>query len=167
MDVCKKLEATAMSEKNTKLDVLTRVRNEMEASVIVQCLADCGIAASSVGGFTSGFKAEAPGDVAVLVKHDELELAKNELATFREGFTFDPSIHFGNAEEEDTQYDEADYELTWNKLGRAFAVAYILCTLITFLAFLFTRSSAYLVSTITEVLVFVIALLAAIKFQKK
>jgi hypothetical protein len=73
-----------MPEKSDRLEVLTRVANDVEASLIVQRLADFGITASAVGGFTSGFRAEAPGDVAILIKQDDLARAKDALASIRQ-----------------------------------------------------------------------------------
>jgi hypothetical protein len=73
-----------MPENHDRLEVLSRVANDVEASLIVQRLADYGITASAVGGFTSGFRAEAPGDVAILVKQDDLARAKSVLASIRQ-----------------------------------------------------------------------------------
>jgi hypothetical protein len=72
-----------MSAKSDTLEVLARVANEIEASLIVQCLGNHGITARAVGGFTSGFRAEAPGDVSVLVMSGDLARAKNVLTTTR------------------------------------------------------------------------------------
>lgn len=67
------------------LKVLASVPTEMEADVIVAALDARGIEATATGGFTSGFKAEAPGMVKVLVKSDDLETARQALAeTVRE-----------------------------------------------------------------------------------
>ena len=63
------------------LEVLTTLRTEVEASVLVAALAEVGIKAVAAGGYTSGFKAEAPGDVQILVKQDDLERAHKALAT--------------------------------------------------------------------------------------
>jgi hypothetical protein len=74
-----------MSAESDTLEVVARVTNEMEASLIVQCLANQGINARAVGGFTSGFRAEAPGDVSVLVRSGDLERAKKVVAATRQG----------------------------------------------------------------------------------
>ena len=67
------------------LKVLASVPTETEATVIVAALDARGIEATATGGFTSGFKAEAPGMVKVLVKSDDLEPARQALAeTMRE-----------------------------------------------------------------------------------
>ncbi len=63
--------------------VLLTTRNEVEAAGIVTALAACDIEASITGGFTSGFKAEAPGNVQVLVRSADLERAKQALAEIR------------------------------------------------------------------------------------
>ncbi len=60
--------------------VLTSVANEIEAAAIATALADYGIEAAVTGGFTAGFKAEAPGLVQILVKESDLDRAKPALA---------------------------------------------------------------------------------------
>jgi hypothetical protein len=74
-----------MSAKSDTIEVVARVANEMEASLIVQCLTNQGITARAVGGFTSGFRAEAPGDVSVLVMSGDLERAKKIVAAAQQG----------------------------------------------------------------------------------
>jgi hypothetical protein len=63
------------SAKNESLTVLTSVPHEFEAEMIVGELQRRGIPATSTGGFVSNFKAEAPGNVRVLVKQSDLEQA--------------------------------------------------------------------------------------------
>jgi hypothetical protein len=63
-------------------EVLTRVPSDVEAAAIVTALAARGIKASTTGGFTAGFRAEAPGDVSVIVRHEDLDRAKQVLAGF-------------------------------------------------------------------------------------
>ena len=63
---------------------LLSVPNEIEAAAIVNALADYDIEAFAAGGYTAGFRAEAPGNVTVLVKHADLERAKQALAEIRE-----------------------------------------------------------------------------------
>jgi hypothetical protein len=65
-------------------DVLLSVSSEIEAAAIVTALAEYDIQAISVGGYTSGFKAEAPGVVAVVVKLAEFDCAKQALMEIRE-----------------------------------------------------------------------------------
>jgi hypothetical protein len=63
--------------------VLLSVANEIEAGSILTALADYDIEASTVGGFTSGFKAEAPGSVQILVRRADLDRANRALAEIR------------------------------------------------------------------------------------
>ena len=60
--------------------VVARVANEIEAAPIVALLAQHGIDASTTGGFTAGFRAEAPGEVCVIVRYGELPRARQLLA---------------------------------------------------------------------------------------
>ena len=62
---------------------LLSVRTEIEATAIVTALAGYGIEAFAVGGYTAGFRAEAPGNVQVLVKHANLDRAKQALGEIR------------------------------------------------------------------------------------
>ena len=59
------------------------VRTEMEANLIAGMLEEQGIEASVTGGFTSGFKAEAPGDVHVSVRNSDLARARGLLEEIR------------------------------------------------------------------------------------
>jgi hypothetical protein len=65
-------------------EVLLSISSEVEAAAIVTALAQYGIQAISVGGYVSGFKAEAPGNVAVVVKLAEFDRAKRALAETRQ-----------------------------------------------------------------------------------
>jgi hypothetical protein len=53
---------------------------ETEACLIVQFLADHEIDARAVGGFIAGFQAEAPANVAVVVKQCDSDRARKLLA---------------------------------------------------------------------------------------
>lgn len=64
--------------------VVARVPTEFEADVIVSALEAAGIKAMAVGGPTAGFRAEAPGDVAVVVPENEAAEAEVVLAEFRQ-----------------------------------------------------------------------------------
>lgn len=66
-------------DKHDKLTTLTTVNDEMHASVIVTTLNDKGIKAKATGGFTAGFRAEAPGYVDVVVSEKDLTEAKRIL----------------------------------------------------------------------------------------
>jgi hypothetical protein len=64
-------------------ETLLSVSDEAEAAAIVTALADYGIEAHATGGYVSGFRAEAPGDITVCVKSAELERARQALAEIR------------------------------------------------------------------------------------
>ncbi len=67
--------------------VIVRVATEVEASIIAGQLQLRGISSEVEGGFVSGFKAEAPGDVAVVVKQCDLMCAKKALEEIQEDKT--------------------------------------------------------------------------------
>jgi hypothetical protein len=64
-------------------DVLLSVTNEIEAAAIAAALADYGVKALPLGGYISGFKAEVPGNVAVVVKREDFDRAQEALAEIR------------------------------------------------------------------------------------
>jgi hypothetical protein len=76
-----------MTEDPTRPERLLSVPNEIEAAAIVTALASYDIEAFAAGGYTAGFRAEAPGNVTVLVKHADLERAQQALAELRQGPT--------------------------------------------------------------------------------
>ena len=57
-------------------ELLTSVVTDVEAVVIVGALAARGIQAHTTGGYTAGFRAEAPGYVQILVKNKDLDRAR-------------------------------------------------------------------------------------------
>ena len=61
-----------MSDANTPVTLIS-VTNEFAASAIVAALAAAGIKAETTGAFTSGFRAEVPGDVEVVVRQADVE----------------------------------------------------------------------------------------------
>jgi hypothetical protein len=65
-----------MSADNIHLERLTSVRNEMEAGIIVGALEAEGIKATMSGVYTTGFRAEAPGWVEVLVAEADVPRAQ-------------------------------------------------------------------------------------------
>lgn len=69
-----------MSDDPNAPEILKSVPNDIEAAAIVAALDAEGIRASTTGGYTAGFRAEAPGDVNLIVRHHELEHAKQVLA---------------------------------------------------------------------------------------
>ena len=66
-----------MSSNASSITRLLSVTNELEAAAIVAALADRGIVARYVGGYTAGFQAEAPGAVHVLVRQEDLARASD------------------------------------------------------------------------------------------
>jgi hypothetical protein len=73
-----------MSDDAASPKVLLRVPGEMEAALVVSALAEHGLQAKAVGGYITGFRAEAPGDVAVLVRAEELQEAQRILRELRQ-----------------------------------------------------------------------------------
>ena len=67
------------------LDVLTSVMTEPEAAIIIDALEHDGVDARAVGGLTSGLRAEAPGEVRILVRHGDVERARELLDKYRQG----------------------------------------------------------------------------------
>lgn len=63
--------------------VLAVVRTEPEAAMMVQALESHGIPAQYVGALTSGFRAEVPGGVSVIVHTENLEKAREILLALR------------------------------------------------------------------------------------
>jgi hypothetical protein len=66
-------------------EVLVAVPNDIQAAAIVNALADRGIQATVTGSYTSGFRAEAPGWVSVVVRRMDLDLARQTLAELKPG----------------------------------------------------------------------------------
>lgn len=65
-------------------ETLLSVSTEFEATAIANALTEQGIEALTVGGYTSGFQAEAPGSVAVVVKQADFDRAKDALTEVRQ-----------------------------------------------------------------------------------
>jgi hypothetical protein len=65
--------------------VLVAVPNDIQAAAIVNALADRGIQATVTGSYTSGFRAEAPGWVSVVVRRMDLDLARQTLGELKPG----------------------------------------------------------------------------------
>ncbi|OHB81503.1 MAG: hypothetical protein A2W31_14160 [Planctomycetes bacterium RBG_16_64_10] len=59
---------------------IASVPNEIDAAVLVEALAAAGIRATAVGGYTSGFRAEAPGEVHIVVAQCDAVRAAQRLA---------------------------------------------------------------------------------------
>lgn len=62
--------------------ILTNVLNEQIAQLIINALRDEDIEAVTTGGLTAGFRAEAPGEVHIMVHERDLARAKNVLTAF-------------------------------------------------------------------------------------
>jgi hypothetical protein len=69
-----------MTSNDDNLVTLSTVSTEAEGQMLVNLLNEHGIAAVATGGFTSQFRAEAPGAVQVLVKRVNLPEARGVLA---------------------------------------------------------------------------------------
>ena len=74
-----------MGIENDRLAVLATVPHEFEAEMIVGALNRRGIQATATGGFVSNFKAEAPGNVRIMVRQTDLDRATAVLEDVREG----------------------------------------------------------------------------------
>ncbi|MGH7201945.1 MAG: putative signal transducing protein [Planctomycetaceae bacterium] len=72
-----------MSHDPDSLEVLASVPTEAEAAMIVAALDERGLRAQAVGGHTAGFRADAPGEVAVLVRRMDLDAAARILQELR------------------------------------------------------------------------------------
>lgn len=94
-----------MNHISDRLECLISCPHELQAVAVVSMLAGQGIKAQAVGGYTSGFKAEAPGTVDVLVMGDDLEKAA---AVLRSSQTDDAEVDWsetpvGDSEVHDSQ----------------------------------------------------------------
>ncbi len=74
-----------MAQAELTLAKLTSVPTEMEAGIIVAELEEHGIRATMTGIHTANFRAEAPGQVSVLVDSRDLDLARATLVALRLG----------------------------------------------------------------------------------
>ena len=68
---------------------LASFAGEAEATIISNALKAFGIKATTLGGFLSGFKAEAPSDVVIMVPQHQLEKAQVALQQIREDMNDD------------------------------------------------------------------------------
>jgi len=73
-----------MSAEPNHPEVLTTAANDLEAAPLLAALAELGIETTSTGSFTADFRAEAPGRVRIVVKHEDLARAKEALKKFGE-----------------------------------------------------------------------------------
>ena len=124
-------------------EVLLSVPTEIEATAIVTALTEYGVEAIATGGYTSGFRAEAPGSVAVVVKHVDLDRAKQALAEIRETQTqIDWSkVDVSEEAEDQPQIDEASGAASnWAAIGNhLWWIVILVSSAVGLLAWLFTR----------------------------
>jgi hypothetical protein len=101
---------------------LLTVDSEVEAAAIVDALADYGVEAIASGGYTSGFKAEAPGRVAILVKQADLDRAKQAMVEIQQdqGEVDWDRVDVMEGAEEEPPHDMVATQSDWNPIaGRA------------------------------------------------
>lgn len=72
-----------MSSKQPAVVVLTTCRTEFEAEALARVLREHGVRSFTEGAYTAGFRAEAPGEVRVLVLEPDLERARLSLRAAR------------------------------------------------------------------------------------
>ncbi|MCO8122939.1 DUF2007 domain-containing protein [Stieleria sp. TO1_6] len=63
-----------------KLETVAERSSEVAATILVSVLKDAGIRAIATGGFTSGFRAEAPGVVRIQTLESDAERARQVIA---------------------------------------------------------------------------------------
>ena len=68
-----------MSDDPNRVVVLTAAQTEAEGAMIVAALEAQGVQAQTTGALTSGFRAEAPGGVQVIVRYADLDQAQSVL----------------------------------------------------------------------------------------
>ncbi len=68
-----------MSDDPNRVVVLTAAPTEAQGAMIVAALEAQGVQAQTTGALTSGFRAEAPGGVQVIVRYADLEQAHSVL----------------------------------------------------------------------------------------
>lgn len=74
-----KMSNPSSSDPNSAV-TLTRFNSEIEAVALLAALAEMDIQGTTTGSFTTGFRTEAPGDVAVIVRQRDLPRALEVLA---------------------------------------------------------------------------------------
>ena len=70
-------------DRTTSLVAIAHPRDDIEAQLITNLLADAGIEAMVTGGSLAGFRAEAPANVCVVVRAADAEAAREALAAVR------------------------------------------------------------------------------------
>ena len=74
---------TRHADPATRLVAIAHPRDDIEAQLITNLLADAGIEAMVTGGALAGFRAEAPANVCVVVRAADAEAAREALAAAR------------------------------------------------------------------------------------
>ncbi|TWT32255.1 hypothetical protein KOR34_40170 [Posidoniimonas corsicana] len=74
----------AMDNPTEHIEPLVSLPTEAQAMIVVGALESEGIKSTAVGGYTAGFKAEAPGWVQVMVSEEDLPVAQNTLAKLKQ-----------------------------------------------------------------------------------
>jgi hypothetical protein len=122
---------------------LLSVCSDVEAAAIVTALAEHGIEAFAVGGYTSGFRAEAPGEVRVLVKHVDADRARQTLAEIGQepGEVDWSKVDVMETAEAPTTTDEgSDDEADWSPVtGRLWVTVVLAGAALCFMMWLFAR----------------------------
>ena len=80
---------------------LTSLPDDMLASAVVAALQNGGVEAVATGGFTAGFRAEAPGDVQIMVKQQDQERAQALLDAFQADQVDWSKVDVGKPEDDD------------------------------------------------------------------
>ena len=70
----------AQNLKHANLVTVAERANEMSASIVISILEDAGIRAVATGGFTAGFRAEAPGIIKIQTFEQDAERARDVIA---------------------------------------------------------------------------------------
>ena len=70
-------------DRTTSLIAIAHPRDDIEAQLITNLLADAGIEAMVTGGSLAGFRAEAPANVCVVVRAHDADAAREALAAVR------------------------------------------------------------------------------------
>jgi hypothetical protein len=70
-------------DRTTSLIAVAHPRDDIEAQLITNLLADAGIEAMVTGGSLAGFRAEAPANVCVVVRAHDADAAREALAAVR------------------------------------------------------------------------------------
>jgi hypothetical protein len=74
---------TRHADPDTRLVAIAHPRDDIEAQLITNLLADAGIEAMVTGGSLAGFRAEAPANVCVVVRAHDADAAREALAAVR------------------------------------------------------------------------------------